>query len=138
MVHIGKRWLAGLMAATVAFAVAFGAAASLGLTVDTLSADQVAINACDTAVDSSYTTVYSATAGGYVVDEVTLSGIDADCDGFDFKVTLAGSSNTALGNVDTADAVLTGTDPNMSLVSDFSSQDILAENVILIAVSITE
>jgi hypothetical protein len=138
MKHLGKRWIAGLMAATVAFAVAFGAAASLGLTVDTLSADQVAINACDNAVDSSYTTVYSPTAGGYVVDEVTLSGIAAACDGFDFKVTLGGSANASLGEVVTANATLTGTDPDMSLVSDFSSQDILAENVVLIAVSITE
>ena len=138
MKHIGKRWVAGLMAATMAFAVAFGAAASLGLTVDTLSADQAAINACDTAIASSYTTEYSATAGGYIVDEVTLSGIAAACDGFDFKVTLADSVDAALGNVDTTDATLGGTDPNMTLVSDFTSQDILAEDVVLIAVSITE
>ena len=137
-IGIGRRWLAGLMAATVAFAVAFGAAASLGLTVDTLSADQQAITACDSAIDSSYTTEYDVSSGAYTVDQVTLSGIAAACDGLDFKVTLAGAANASLGVVNTTNAALAGTDPNMSLVSDFTGQDVIAENVVLIAVSITE
>jgi hypothetical protein len=126
------------MAATVAFAVAFGAAASLGLTVDTLSADQAAINACDSAIASSYTTEYSATEGAYIVDQVTLSGIDQDCEGFDFKVTLAGAANASLGEEVQTDATLTGTDPDMSLVFDFTGDSVVAEDVVLIAVSITE
>jgi hypothetical protein len=143
MRFVQKRWLAGLVTSIIVFSVVYAAAASLGLTVETLSSDQEAILACDTAVTSDYTTIYSATAdggaGGYVVDVVTLSGLAAACDGFDFKVTLADSGGASLGEVTTLAAALGGADPNMTLASDFQgAQDVLASDVVLIAVSITD
>jgi hypothetical protein len=139
-----KRWLAGLVASIVMFSVVYAAAASLGLTVETLSADQEAVVSCDTdGVASDYTTVYSATAnggaGGYVVDVVTLSGIAGACNGFDFKVSLADSTGAQLGEVTTLAAALGGAGDARTLDSDFQgAQDVLASDVVLIAVSITD
>lgn len=144
MRFLKTRWVAGLVASVIVFSLVYAAAASLGLTVETLSADQEAIASCDTdGVTSDYTTVYSATAnggaGGYVVDVVTLSGIAGACNGFDFKVTLANSGGTSLGFVNTLAAALGGAGDARTLDSDFQgSQDVLASDVVLIAVSITD
>ena len=78
VVRSRNRLLLGLFVGALIFGTVFAAAASLGLTVETLSADQAAIASCDAdGVASDYTTVYSATAGGgaggYVVDLVTMS-----------------------------------------------------------------
>ena len=144
MRFLHSRWLAGLVTSVVIFGAVYAAAASLGLTVETLSSDEAAIVACDTdGVVSDYTTVYSATAnggaGGYVVDVVTLSGIAGACNGMDFKVALANSAGTKLGEVSTPAAALGGSLDARTLDSDFQpAQDVLASDVTLIAVSITD
>ncbi len=144
MRFLRKRWLAGLVTSIIVFSVVYAAAASLGLTVETLSSDEVAIVSCDTdGIVSDYTTIYSATAnggaGGYVVDVVTLSGIAGACNGMDFKVALGGAGGTKLGEVSTPAAALGGAGDARTLDSDFQGvQDVLASDVILIAVSITD
>lgn len=133
-----NRVLLGLTVGAIVFAATFAAAASLGLTVETLSADQQAITACDTAVTSDYTTVYEDAISGYEVDTVSLSGLAAACDGMDFKVTLFGVGGTSLGEEVDAGATLGGADPNMTLDFDFTGDNVFADDVVGIAVSITD
>lgn len=132
MRFLKNRWLAGIMVAAIIFAVVYAAAASLGLSVDTLSADQQAVESCDSAVDASYTTVYDEGSAAYIVDDVTIGNIDGACDGFDLKVTLAMADGTFLAEV--TELSLTGP----TVVLDFEADLVLASDVGLIAVSITE
>ncbi len=136
MARIRSRWLVGIAAATVAFGVGSAAAASLGLTVDTLSADQQAVLSCDTdGIGASFTTVYSATSQSYIVDNVNLTGINAACNTQDFKVTLDGAAPVS---VTTAAASLSGTGNARTLASSFATQAVNASAVTRIAVSVTK
>lgn len=92
-----NRLVLGLVIGVAVFAAAFGMAASLGgIDSDTLGADDQVVAACHTSaadITTRYATVYNATGtAGYKVDSVTLDGVDAACEGLDFKITLSGGT----------------------------------------------
>ena len=139
LVRRSNRLVLGLTVGALVFAATFAAAASLNLSVETLSADQAAIVSCDPdGVTSDYGTVYSATAGGYIVAGVDLSGIAGPCNLFDFKVSLVGAGGAQLAQVSTPAANLGGSGNARTLANDFSGANVRAEDVISIAVSITD
>lgn len=132
MARVRNRWLAGIAVATMAFGVTSAAAASLGLSVNTLGADQQVVLPCDDAVTASFTTVYSATADGYVVDDVNLTSVAAACDGYDFRVSLTDAAGTSLAEVVASNATVTAG----AISFAFAGDDVLGSAVERIAVSV--
>jgi len=129
-----RRTLLTVLGGVVAFALVVGAAASLGgITSTNLGANTSIVAACDTAggITSAYTTEYVATGtSGFKVEDVTIGGVDAACNGDAMTVTLTGASGVELGEVDAS--ATTG-----SNVLSFLSDDVLAESVTGIHVTIT-
>ena len=100
-----KRVLAALFAGLITFGGIYGLAASLNLTSDSLGAGNATVAACQAgALNATYTTSYSATAPGYTVGTVTVTGLAASCYSKAYKITLSGAGNASLGEA-------TGTTP---------------------------
>jgi hypothetical protein len=101
-----KRVLSVLVAGLIAFGGVYGLAASLNLTSDSLGAGTATVAACQSAtLNATYTTSYSATAPGYTVGTVTVTGLAATCYTKPYKVTLATTAGASLGEA-------TGTTPS--------------------------
>ena len=95
-----KRVLAALLAGLMTFGVAYGLAASLNLTGDSLGAGTATVAACQAGtLDASYATSYSASAPGYAVGTVTITGLTSACYGMAYRITLSGAEGTSLGEV---------------------------------------
>ncbi len=92
------------------------------------------MQACDTAIAASYETAYRAADRAYIVEAVTLSGVDRACDGARFSVTLAARDGRSLGGASGTLALAGGTVARL----DVSAADIRAGDVALIAVAIVE
>jgi hypothetical protein len=100
-----KRALFVLAAGLITFGGMFGLAASLNLTSDSLGAGTATVAACQSAtMNATYTTTYSATAPGYTVGTVTVTGLASTCYSKPYKVTLSGAAGASLGEA-------TGTTP---------------------------
>ena len=100
-----KRVLAALFAGLITFGGIYGLAASLNLTSDSLGAGTATVAACQAgALNATYTTSYSATAPGYTVGTVTVTGLAASCYTKAYKITLSGAGSVSLGEA-------TGTTP---------------------------
>jgi hypothetical protein len=94
------------LAGLVTFGGVYGLAASLNLTSDSLGAAQNVVAACQaTAMNATYTSTYSASAPGYTVGTVTVTGLAAGCYTKAYKITLSGAANASLGEA-------TGTTPS--------------------------
>jgi hypothetical protein len=101
-----KRILLILAAGLIAFGSMYGLAASLNLTSDSLGAGTATVAACQSAtLNATYSTTYSATAPGYTVGTVTVTGLASTCYGMPYKITLSGAAGASLGEA-------TGTTPN--------------------------
>lgn len=103
--HHLKRIVAALVAGLITFGGIYGLAASLNLTSDTLGAGTATVAACQAAaLNATYTSTYSATAPGYTVGTVTVTGLASSCYSKPYKITLSGAGNASLGEA-------TGTTP---------------------------
>lgn len=101
-----KRALLAALAAVMTFGAAYGLAASLNLTTESLGAADTTVAACQAgALTATYSASYSATAPGYAVGTVTVTGLAATCYAKAYRITLADSANAALGEA-------TGTTPS--------------------------
>lgn len=74
-----------------AFGILTAAAASLGgLTSSSLGADNTVIAACDTdGIVLSYTNTYNSGAGTYALASVLATGVNTNCNGKSYKLTLS-------------------------------------------------
>jgi hypothetical protein len=100
-----KRIVAAIVAAVLTFSVVYGLAASLNLTSDGLGAATTTVAACQAgAMNATYTSAYSASAPGYAVGTVTVTGLAATCYSKPYKITLSGAASASLGEA-------TGTTP---------------------------
>ena len=89
------------------FGLVFGLAASLNLTSDSLGSATTTVAACQAgALNATYTSAYSATAPGYTVGTVTITGMAATCFSKPYRVTLSGAAGVSLGEA-------TGTTPGV-------------------------
>src|SRR2546423_14406041 len=101
-----KRPLVALLVGVVIFSAIYGLAASLGVSSSSLGAGNSSVAACQGGtLTPSYATSYDSTIPGYKVGVVTVSGLASTCYSKSFRVTLANSANTSLGEV-------TGTTPS--------------------------
>jgi len=100
-----KRVIGILAAGVLTFGTVYGFAASLNLNTDTLGAAQSVVAACQSGtLTATYTVTYSAAEPGYRVGTVTVDGLEAGCYSKDYKITLADSGDSSLGEA-------TGTTP---------------------------
>ena len=101
-----KRVAVATLAAVMTFGAAYGLAASLNLTTESLGAANTTVAACQAgAMTATYTSSYSASAPGYTVGTVTVTGLAATCYSKGYKITLSGAANASLGEA-------TGTTPS--------------------------
>jgi hypothetical protein len=81
-----RKSLAVALAIVGVAGLSMASAAQLTITSDPVAAGVSVDSACDTAVAVSYGTAFSS--GAYVVDEVTISSIDASCENLTLDFTL--------------------------------------------------
>jgi FlaG/FlaF family flagellin (archaellin) len=91
-----KRLLLVLLFGTLAYAIAFASAATIGtVTGGGLGAGNAAVTSCDaTGLDTAYTSAYTTNVG-YTVSTLNVSSFDAPCNGKTIQVTVAKSDGTA-------------------------------------------
>ena len=100
-----KRALGAIVAGLLMFGAVYGLAASLNLTSDSLGSGTATVAACQSAaLNATYTSTYSATAPGYTVGTVTITGLASTCYSKPYKITLSGAASASLGEA-------TGTTP---------------------------
>ena|SRR5580704_17370009 len=91
------RYLWATLVAGIVFATAFGFAAALSLSSNTLGAKTTTVAACQAgAFTASYTPTYASSVPGYQATTVTISGIAAGCENMAYKVTLSNAAGTSL------------------------------------------
>jgi len=130
-----RRALIAFIVGVMVFAIVFAVAASLSVTSSSLGAGTGTVASCDTnGVATSYDTTYDATAVGYEVTTVHVTGIATPgCDGLTMKVTLVGAGDAAL-----AEQTVTLATPAASPTDlTFSGDNVLAALVLKISVVIS-
>jgi hypothetical protein len=129
-----QRLLVAAIAGIVVFATVFAVAASLSITATSLGAGTATVASCDpNGVATSFDTAYSATAGGYEVTTVHVTGIATPaCDGLTMKVTLMGAADASLAE----QAVTLATPAASPTDLNFAAADVLAASVVKISVVI--
>lgn len=101
-----RKSLAVLAAVGVFGALTASAATLGGLNSAVLGADQTIVASCDTdGINLSYDNSYDEASNSYFTDAVTISDVNAACDGSDFQLTLSDGTSAlieATGSVVTA------------------------------------
>lgn len=87
--------VAALLLASAIFATVYGAAATLGAGTGFLSAGNATVASCESGAVTGTPNLTAAANGAYVVDGVTVSGLDPQCGGKTIAVTLTGSGGTS-------------------------------------------
>lgn len=133
-----KRIAAALAGGVLTFAVVYGMAASLNVTSDSLGAGTSTVAACQAAAlniqyNSATNLSYNATAGGYLVTNVTISGLASTCESKPYRITLM-NGTTSLGEVTGTTPATTG---NFTSAA-FSGTTEVAANVTEVAMVITD
>ena len=101
-----KRVLIAVLASTITFGAVYGLAAGLNLTTESLGAADTTVAACQAGqLTATYSSSYSASAPGYTVGTVTVTGLAATCYSKAYRITLSGAGNASLGEA-------TGTTPS--------------------------
>ena len=99
-----KRFATAIAVGSIVAALVAGSAASLGGINSALGADSAVVASCDSdGVTATYSLLVSA--GGFVVDRVTVGGIDPSCVGRRLDVVLTrggGSIGSGFGTVTAA------------------------------------
>ncbi|HLY93731.1 MAG TPA: hypothetical protein VKP14_02700 [Gaiellaceae bacterium] len=93
-----KRTLFALVLALTIFGAVYGFAATLNVGANALSAGNAAVASCQASgtPTGTYTLAYDSTLNSYKVTGVTVTGMDANCNGKTVMVTLTGASNASL------------------------------------------
>jgi len=94
-----KRTLFAVLLALTIFGAVYGFAATLSVGANTLSAGNAAVASCQASgtPTGTYSVAYDSTIPGYKVSQVTVTGMDAACNGKTVSVTLTGAANASLG-----------------------------------------
>lgn len=132
-----KRLAIALALGTAVFAAVFAAAATLGLTTDQLGAGDQAVSSCDSSVNVTYQTDYSATLGTYRVSSITLTGLDeAQCAGQTITAVLTGAANASLAENDYSCCTTgDGTSEVLTVIQDVNPELVLGVHVVITGVN---
>ena len=126
-----KRIVGAVLAGLMTFGLVLGMAASLNLTSDSLGAATTTVAACQAgALNATYTSTYSATAPGYTVGTVTITGLASTCYSKPYKVTLSGAAGASLGEA-TGTAPAAGTTITVTFAPAVAAASITAINVVI-------
>ena len=127
MKRIGTAIIGGL----ITFSIVYGLAASLNLTTDSLGAATTTVASCQaTTLTATYTSTYSATAPGYTVGTVTITGLAATCYSKAYKVTLSGAASASLGEA-TGTTPASGTSFSATFAPAIAATSITGVNVVI-------
>jgi hypothetical protein len=94
-----RKPILALVVGAVVFSSAFGFAATLNVTGQSLGAGNAAVTSCASGVTTAYTVAYDSTIPGYKVSGVTVTGTFTSCSGKSAVVDLVNSSNASLGQM---------------------------------------
>ena len=95
-----KRVAFALVLALTIFGAVYGFAATLNLSTNQLSANNLAVGSCETGTaTATYNVAYDGTLSGYKVSGVSVTGLDAACGGKAVSVTLSDSTGSSLAEV---------------------------------------
>ena len=126
-----KRVLFVLVAGVLTFGTIYGFAASLNLNTDSLGAARTVVAACQAGtMTASYTSTYSATAPGYTVGTVTVTGLTSTCWTKAYKITLANGSDVSLGEA-TGTTPASGTSFTATFTPAVGAAAVAAVNVVI-------
>jgi hypothetical protein len=115
------------LAAFVAFAGAYGFAASLGSSTTGLAAGSEVIASCGSGMTFAYTTAFDVADSSYSVSGIELSDIPAGCRGKRLSATFHDSSGAPVGAA--VGATLTASDTTQSIAIAEGSNEIDAGRV---------
>jgi hypothetical protein len=95
-----KKTLFAFVLALTIFGAVYGFAATLNVGSHTLSAGNASVDSCQAtgSPTGTYTVAYDSNLGGYKVSGVTVTGIDAGCNGKSLSATLTGTNGANLGS----------------------------------------
>jgi hypothetical protein len=126
-----NRTVGAVLAGTMTFGLVLGMAASLNLTSDSLGSATTTVAACQAgALNATYTSSYSATAPGYTVGTVTITGLASTCYSKPYKVTLSGAAGASLGEA-TGTTPGSGTSITVTFSPAVGAASITAVNVVI-------
>jgi hypothetical protein len=126
-----NRIVGAVLAGLMTFGLVLGMAASLNLTSDSLGSATTTVAACQAgALNATYTSTYSATAPGYTVGTVTITGLASTCYSKPYKVTLSGAAGVSLGEA-TGTTPASGTTIAVTFSPVVSATSITAINVVI-------
>ena len=125
-----RRRLAMAALGVAAFgAIAASAAGLGGLNSTSVGSNDTVVASCDTdGVNITYTTSYSATASKYMVTSVTLSGVNAACNGETAAVTVKDGTGASIGS---GSATVAGTSQAVSLGAGAAAESVVGASVII-------
>jgi hypothetical protein len=103
-----KKTLFALLLALTIFGAVYGFAATLNVGTNQLSAGNATVASCQASgtPTGTYSVAYDPSISGYAVSGITVTGIDAGCNGKTLSATLTGSGGASLG---TATGSISGT-----------------------------
>src|SRR3954471_16966059 len=94
-----RKPILALVVGAVVFSSAFGFAATLNVTGQSLGAGNAAVSSCATGVAAAYTVAYDSTIPGYKVSGVTVAGTLTSCASKNLVVDLVNGSNASIGQI---------------------------------------
>lgn len=96
-----KKTLFALVMALTIFGAVYGFAATLNVGTNQLSAGNATVASCQASgtPTGTYSVAYDASITSYAVSGITVTGIDAGCNGKTLSATLTGTGGTSLGTV---------------------------------------
>jgi hypothetical protein len=126
-----KRALLALVAGALTFGSVYGLAASLNLTTDSLGAATTTVAACQSGtLNATYASTYSASGPGYTVGTVTVSGLATTCYSKAYRITLAGTGGTSLGE-STGTTPATGTSFSATFTPVVAAASVTAITIVI-------
>lgn len=94
-----RKPILALVVGAVVFSSAFGFAATLNVTGQTLGAGNAAVTSCATGVNAAYNVAYDSTIPGYKLSGITVTGTFTSCSGKSMVVDLVNGSNASIGQI---------------------------------------
>jgi hypothetical protein len=123
-----KKTLFALVLALTIFGAVYGFAATLNVGTNQLSAGNATVASCQASgtPTGTYTVAYNSSLSSYAVSNVTVTGIDAGCNGKTLSATLTGTGGASLGAVSGA---IAGTSLTLAAPANLDAKNVTGISV---------